>query len=1019
VEPDVFTKNLFLSAAEVSNVMEDSILEDFVILSSESAVEEESVLSVINEVVNEDVHTRIRGARDDVSRLENPGQKNMLRCFSTNADCLTNKLDEAKVLLADEKPDIMIITEVSAKNKTQVTPVVSMMCQGYDLFTNNLEKRGILMYVKTSLKANVEDLNTGQVDEALWCSIKLQGRDKLLVGAIYRSPNSPQENNDAMMRHLKTSVERREFTHFVITGDFNLKSVDWETWSTVANDYVGQEFLECFGDCGLFQKVTCFTRFRENQMPSTLDLILTNEEDMVPEVHTRPPLGKSDHLVLDFSICCYYEESNVTNRTYQYEKGNYEAMEKNLAETNWNEEFKDMTVEEMWTNVRDRLGGLVKKYVPCRDVRPDQVRKPVWMNYRALRAVKKKKNSWMKYQRTNNQVDLEEYKKIRNEATREVKHARKGFEKRLSENLTEDTKSFWAYTNSGMKVRAPVGDLEKQDGTMTENDQDKAEVLNDFFKSVFTVEDTTDIPRLAERHGGSLITELVITEEMVLEKLKSLKTNKSPGPDMCHPYVLSKLRDEMKKPLCLLFNKSLESGEIPDEWKTANISAIHKKHSKRKPSNYRPVSLTSVPCKIMESILRGKIMEHMDTQSLFAPQQHGFRPGRSCVTQLLEVMEQWTDTLDSGGAIDAIYFDFAKAFDTVPKERLIGKCESYGISGQILRWIRTFLTGRKQRVKVSGCFSEWTEVTSGIPQGSVLGPILFLLYINDLPDDLECDMKIFADDTKVYMKVETREDVVKMQEDVDSLCEWSAKWQLRFNAEKCSHMTYGRAKVDSSYTMKGTVGEQVRIKSDAEVEKDLGVTFDRKLTFRQHIGSIVKKINQLIALVRRTFKYIDCHLFRLLYTALMRPHFDYADCVWCPHYQVDVMQLENAQRRATRLVPELLDMTYEERLRKLNLPSLVYRRKRMDMIQTFRILNGIDRIDEDQFFTRSERQSRGHQFKLVKPRCRLNLRKHTFSNRIVDDWNALPAEVVEADDVTRFKVALDVAWASTRFSVNV
>jgi len=1013
-QPDVFTNNLFLATAEVSeNETEDSILEDYVILSSDTAVEEESILLEQNDCVNENVHMMEEEENCDSDR------DNMLRCFSTNADCLTNKIDEAKVLLASEKPDIMVVTEVSAKNKSQVIPVVCLMSEGYDLFTNDLEKRGIIMYIKKSLRANVEDLNLEQVDEALWCSIQLKGRDKLLVGAIYRSPNSTDENNRAMIRHIKTCVERRDFTHFVITGDFNLKNIDWETWSTTANDYVGQEFLECFGDCGLFQQVSCYTRFRENQAPSTLDLVLTNEDGIVPEVYTRPPLGKSDHVMLEFQIHCYCEEEIATSRVYQYEKGNYDAMGKSLAETDWDEEFRDKNVDAMWVKVRDRLAELVEKYVPSRDAEAGRVRKPVWMTYKALRAVKKKKNSWQKFQRTKQKVDLDEYKRTRNEATKEVKRARKCFEKKLSEKLSEDKKSFWAYTNSGMKVRTGVGDLEKDDGTLTQNDHDKAEVLSDFFKSVFTEEDTTNIPRLAERHGGNFISDADITEDLVLEKLKALKTNKSPGPDMCHPYVLSALRDEMKKPLSQLFTKSLESGEIPSEWRTAHVSAIYKKKSRKKASNYRPVSLTSVPCKILESILRDKIMAHMESQSLFAPEQHGFRPGRSCVTQLLEVMETWTEIVDAGGAIDAIYFDFAKAFDTVPRERLLGKCEAYGVSGPILRWIRAFLTDRKQRVKVNGCFSEWTDVTSGIPQGSVLGPILFLMYINDLPDEVECELKIFADDTKAYMQVGTIEDVAKMQEDIHSMCEWSEKWQLHFNAEKCSHMTYGKAKIASSYTMKDIAGEEVDIRRDAEVEKDLGVTFDRKLTFRKHIGCIVKKLNQLIALVRRTFKYIDCHLFRLLYTALLRPHFDYADCVWSPHYQVDVMQLENAQRRATRLVPDLLDRTYEERLRKLNLPSLVYRRKRMDMIQTFRILKGIDNINADQFFTLSERQSRGHRLKLVKPRSRINLRKNTFSSRIVDNWNALPANVIEAPDVTRFKVALDVAWASSRFLVDV
>ena len=232
-------------------------------------------------------------------------------------------------------------------------------------------------------------------------------------------------------------------------------------------------------------------------------------------------------------------------------------------------------------------------------------------------------------------------------------------------------------------------------------------------------------------------------------------------------------------------------------------------------------------------------------------------------------------------------------------------------------------------------------------------------------------------------------------------------------------MTYGRKKTNSSYTMKMSDGTRMKIKNDAEVEKDLGVTFDRGLTFRQHIGLIMKKVNRLIALVRKTFKYMDCHLFRLIYTAIIRPHLDYADFIWSPHFQTDITQLENVQRRATRLVPELLVLTYEEHLQKLNLPSLVYRRRRMDMIQTFRILKGVDNMNPTDFFELSERQSRGHSIKLVKKKNHLNIRKYTFSNRIFDQWNALPNAVVDSPDVTSFKVALDAAWAITRFSVNV
>ena len=217
--------------------------------------------------------------------------------------------------------------------------------------------------------------------------------------------------------------------------------------------------------------------------------------------------------------------------------------------------------------------------------------------------------------------------------------------------------------------------------------------------------------------------------------------------------------------------------------------------------------------------------------------------------------------------------------------------------------------------------------------------------------------------------------------------------------------------------MKEGDGKVTDIKHDDDVEKDLGVLFDTKLSFKQHIGCTVKKVNRMIGLTRRTFHYMVQEVFRLLFTSLMRPHMDYADCIWSPHLKVDIAQLENAQRRATRLVPDLRDRCYEDRLRALNLPSLLYRRRRMDMIQTFCIMTGIDDLEASDFFTMNSRETRGHGMKIMKQPSRLNLRKFSFSHRVVDDWNSLPSKVVEARvwDVEQFKAELDEAWKDIRF----
>ena len=487
--------------------------------------------------------------------------------------------------------------------------------------------------------------------------------------------------------------------------------------------------------------------------------------------------------------------------------------------------------------------------------------------------------------------------------------------------------------------------------------------------------------------------------------LNRLNANKSCGVDKIPARLLKETADTSAIPLSTLFNLSFNQGRLPKLWKSANITPIHKDGDREPVENYRGISLLTIIGKCQERIVYHAIYNQVI--SFIHNSHHGFLTGRSCTTQLLLVHHDWLKALDRSGQVDVVFIDFSKAFDLVCHDILLTKLYKYGVRGGLLDWCRDYLTNRQQRVVVKGEVSDWLPVTSGVPQGSLLGPLFFIVYINDLPGVISkgSSIALYADDSKMYRVINTQEDLSNFQSDIDKISEWCKMNKMITNTKKCKimHITRKKSPLVGEYFIEGQPLESVN------VHKDLGLFTASDLSWNQHIDKITAKANRVLGLVKRTcgdLKDIDTK--KTLYCGLVRPLLEYSCETWNPHTKRNIDKLEAVQRRATRWIT-LSDDDYDLRLSKLKLLSLFNRRFVRDNTFLFNVINEHYDIDISDKLIFCKDRSTGHNLRknatqdLVPNLSRTNGFKYSFFNRIVNEWNSLPNHIREVNCIATFK----------------
>ena len=921
-----------------------------------------------------------------------------LKVFFTNARSVRNKREELCSYMVVENIDIACITESWISEQFFGDFISDYEFPNYNLYLYQRKHKkggGILVYVKQKYKSSYIDyMKNGEAVESLWIDVTFGKRkdDVIRIGAFYRPPSQDQGLDQAMLAEIGAGVTNR----CIILCDFNLPRLPRNC--KLSADSTEQAYLDCFGDLFLEQLVQTCTRGKE-----ILDLVLTNDHHLIRDVRVGESLGESDHNIIRFTVNVHYTlEENIT-MVPNLSRGDYAYLRTILNSVDWVSILGGNDAHGMWNIFKGILAEAQSYAIPMKQLRISKKSKPGWLSKDIRNLITEKKIAFKQLKFDASTISLHLYRAARKKLKRVIRKNKRMSELNMVKSCMNDMNAFFRFYRFNKK-RAGIGPIVTNGVTLTE-DKDMVKAFSDHFVSVFTKD--TACSDLSNQSCGNSGSDIVscgspeISLSLIRKHLRALKITKAAGPDEIHARVLNETEAEIALPLFLIFKRSLHYAEIPMDWKAANIVPIFKGGSKQEVKNYRPVSLTSVVSKLFEKIIKDHIQRYLDRNRLIRNTQHGFMPGKSCLTNLLEFLSYCTEEVDEGHCLDVIYLDFNKAFDKVSHNGLLIQLQRHGVSDIIINWIRVWLCQRKQRVLLNGAKSHWVNVVSGVPQGSVLGPILFNIFINNIELNLGSRVFKFADDMKLVNRANDSGSK-QMQADLDTLVAWAKTWHMSFNYSKCKVLHVGKNNIGKLFYMDGQALESII------EEKDLGIKLSNDLKWAKQSREAAMRAFRMLGAINRNVTYKSKYVIRKLYCAYVRPHLEYCIQAWSPYHQKDTKLLERVQRRATKLVKGFQHLSYEERLKKLNLKSLSYRRHKADMVQVFKCIKGIDKLNFGNMFKFSNTgKTRGHKYKLQKQKFKTGIRQNFFSQRVINSWNNLPSSVINSSSLFAFKKNFD------------
>ena len=619
-----------------------------------------------------------------------------------------------------------------------------------------------------------------------------------------------------------------------------------------------------------------------------------------------------------------------------------------------------------------------------------------------------------KAEQSNSPSDWAKFKKYKNKTNNLVSQLKKDFANHSIESNHRNPRDLWREIRKLIPTTALQGPSKLLDGNNEVTDsKDMANMFNDFFASIGNSL-AKKIPNAGHQNipkkTNAVFHFSPITPDFVKLHFQKLPNGKATGLDTLSTRLLKTGVENFSTPLTHIFNLSLTSGKVPEEWKTARITPIFKEGSKTDVNNYRPISVLPVTLKVLERAVHDQFYLFLTDHNLLTPNQSGFRKQHSTSTALLHIIDMMQRDIDGGKCCGVLFLDLKKAFDTVDHQILLKKMVSYGVEGNALQWFDSYLSNRQQRTLINDSLSEPKLVTCGVPQGSIIGPLLFILYINDLPDRiLHCEIFLYADDTALYYAADNShiiEDVLNTE--MQNVSDWFMTNKLTLNSKKTKVMIFGTSK-----RLKALPPLNIRCGNDqieqVSVFKYLGILLDSTLSFSEHIDYVCKKVNMRLSVLGRTRKYLSVKTSLMLYKSLVMPYFDYCDTLWdCCSCQLK-QKLQILQNRALRIINKADRRTHISDLHNMSkILTLEQRRKYHTHVFMYKALNNLcpDYISSKfcyssnihQHSTRSASSNSLHI-----PRINLNVGKSRISYRGAISWNSLPPEIRQAPTLRLFK----------------